>query len=107
MRNVAGKPITQCSINLDNIERIMMLFLISQEVNSGYDTFDSAIVAAEESADAATISPYQYLADAKDGKFEEGNYVWATKVSDVRVKYIGEAAADMKRGVILASFNAG
>jgi hypothetical protein len=80
----------------------MKLFLISQTTNNNYDTFDSAIVAAESEDEARNTHP-------SGGNIEEeGDYnAWATKAADVTVKYIGEAAPEIAKGVICASFNAG
>ena len=72
----------------------MKLWKISQDKNSEYDTYDSAIVAAvdEESARKTKVS--------------EDEYAWAAP-EFVTVDYIGEAKEDTEPGVILASFNAG
>jgi hypothetical protein len=58
-----------------------------------YDTYDSAIVAAETEEDARSTSP-------------SGPPEWPT-VDRVTVEYLGEAKPGTERGVILASFNAG
>ena len=73
----------------------MKLYKITQDVNDGYDTFDSAIVCAESEEEARNINIGSDL-------FNE----WASP-SDVKVKYIGEAAEGTKKGIVLASFNAG
>lgn len=69
--------------------------------NMGYDTFDSCVVAAETKEDAKKIHPrgaiYPYWS------YNE----WAVSSDSVQVKLIGEATPETKRGVILASFNAG
>jgi len=85
----------------------MNLYLISQDVNNGYDTYDSAVVAAknEEMArntkpDAAyDISVYNFGFDC--------NGSWAYSPDQVKVELIGKAKAGTKPGVICASFNAG
>lgn len=82
----------------------MKLFLISQTVNVGYDTFDSAVVAApnEEAAalmypgDGESILTYAYATNS-----------WVKDPKLVTVKYIGQAARGTKAGVICSSFNAG
>jgi len=73
----------------------MKLWKISQTRNDGYDTYDSAIVAAETEDEAGKTSP---------GSAPE--YTW-TDEAFVEVKLIGEAIPNTKPGVILASFNAG
>ena len=80
----------------------MNLYLISQEANGGYDTYDSAVVAAEDEARARLTHP--------DGCWELGPYqrhVWADDPRDVAVRYLGKADAAVKPGIICASFNAG
>ena len=78
----------------------MKLYLISQTRNNDYDTYDSAVVAAESEKEAAAIHP--------SGK-KLGGVIVSTWVDRdyVAVKYIGEADFQIKRGVILASYNAG
>lgn len=82
----------------------MKLWKIFQDANNDYDTYDSAIVAAESAEKAKEIHPY---GDA-EGKWWEGRHVreWV-KPEYVKVEYIGEAAVHIKEGVILASFNSG
>lgn len=79
----------------------MKLWRISQK-DRVYDTYDSAIVAAVSKADAKKIRP--------DGsECEETRHphdTWCA-ISEVEVEYVGVAAKKIKRGVILASFNAG
>ena len=80
----------------------MKLFLISQNQNNSYDTFDSAVVAAPDEDTAKSIHPRDYpsiLVEDWDRDWCHPKYV--------RVQYIGEAATDVKQGVICASFNAG
>jgi hypothetical protein len=77
----------------------MKLYVISQEENNGYDTYDSVVVAAETPTKARRIRPcYEW-----DNNYGE----WATDPKNVTVKYIGEAKAGTEEGIILASFNAG
>ena len=74
----------------------MNLYLISQNVNNGYDTYNSAVVCAENEPDAASIHP---------GGTQPWGDTWADP-ERVKVKLIG-TAIDIERGVVLASFNAG
>ena len=77
----------------------MKLYLISQDENVGYDTYDSAVVVAQDVYHASLIAP--------GGSFG-GNYgEWCSKPDKVSVKYLGEAAAGIPAGIVLASFNAG
>jgi hypothetical protein len=77
----------------------MKLWLISQDVNNNYDTYDSAVVAAETADEAQRTHP--------GGEWHDQFPVWASKPEDVKVQYLGEASAEIKAGVILGSFNAG
>lgn len=80
----------------------MKIYLLTQNDNNGYDTFDSIIVCAKNCADAKTIDPYdkQFIENEPWGD-------WAKKSSSIICKEIGTANKLQKRGVILASFNAG
>lgn len=103
-------------------EKKMKLYLISQNVSNGYDTYDSAVVAATSEDAARKIHPSDY----KDGYDDERNqwystdvngeryysmYTgsdWATSAEQVTVELIGEAAEGVVGpGVIVSSFNAG
>lgn len=82
----------------------MKLFLISQDKNQGYDTYDSAVVIAENEEQAKNIRIDDY--SWPDPEF-------------VKVEYLGEAVEGLKaerwfvpnhpanKYVICASFNAG
>lgn len=71
----------------------MNLYLISQDENNNYDTYDSAVVAAK---------------NIKEAQLTEigSRYSWTTP-ANVRVELIGKAKPNTEAGVILASFNAG
>lgn len=79
----------------------MNLWLIMQSVNTGCDTFDSAVVAAETEADARAISPEGEW--RKDDRYTG----WAYSPDQVTAKLIGTADASIEPGLVLASFNAG
>jgi hypothetical protein len=97
-------------------DKKVKLFMISQEVNHDYDTYDSAIVAAESPEAARRLHPNgtHIWSDALKGWVEEGkNKVdewrakdWVGDIDRVSVAYIGEAAGGVHR-VIHSSFNAG
>lgn len=80
----------------------MNIYLISQEVNNDYDTYDSAVVCAKDEDNAKAIHP--------DGTAPPDIWysltTW-TQTDNVKVKLIGKAAKGIKRGVICASYNAG
>jgi hypothetical protein len=79
----------------------MKLWIISQTVNRGYDTYDSAVVAAETEEEARDILPYGDNWDEA-----RGCGGWASKPSEVNVEYLGVTDRDIS-GIILSSFNAG
>lgn len=87
----------------------MKLFLIFQDANSNYDTFDSAVVVAESAVAAGLIHPY--------GNMEWNGKSWRRPGSDwddstwappesVGVTEIGTANEGVA-GVVCSSFNAG
>ena len=75
----------------------MKLWLLTQKVNLGYDTYDSAVVAAETQKEAREME----IGSA-------GGYygTWALP-KDVSAEYLGEARDGHPGGIICASFNAG
>lgn len=79
----------------------MNLYLISQDVKTGWDTYDSAVVAAKDEEEARKIRP--------DGRERDEDYygAWAKKPEQVKVELIGKAVEGTEKGVILSSFNAG
>jgi len=81
------------------------LYLISQDEEVGYDTFDSAVVCAATSAQAQKIHPNgnDRWPDKNSGSAD----CWCAEPSSVNVKLIGRAKKGRVAGVIVASFNAG
>jgi hypothetical protein len=72
---------------------IMNLYLISQNENNYYDTYEACVVCAVSKMSAQKMKP------------EEGdNGAWATKKENVKVEYLGKASGSMKAGFILKSF---
>ncbi len=80
----------------------MKLYLLSQNDNNNYDTYDSILVCAENEADARTIAP-----NGEPFVENERWSSWAIKASAISCEEIGEANEKQTRGVIIASFNAG
>ena len=76
----------------------MNLYLITQTVNNGYDTYDSAIVCAKDETAAKGFHP---------GSGEWDCSTWCATPDQVTVKLIGTAAPGRPEGVVLSSFNAG
>lgn len=85
----------------------MKLFKISQNVNNGYDTFNSAVVIASSTEMAQLMHP-RY--DETAGVVPDGHDRWAymewPRPEFVSVEYLGETAATMP-GIVCASYNAG
>ena len=80
----------------------MKLYLLEQNDNNDYDTYDSCLVCAKNEYDAITIDPY-----GKEFKENDRYGSWALSKDAITCQEIGEANDNQKRGVIIASFNAG
>jgi hypothetical protein len=95
----------------------MKLFRLSQNVNGGYDTYDSAVVAAESEEAAVLIEPsgsdcYVLINGTFHFKYDNGRIEREAPMGwcdpeNVKAEYIGEAKLGTEAGVICASFNAG
>ena len=99
----------------------MNLYKLSQEINNGYDTYDSCVVCANSEKEARLIHPSEYVTHCdndnwfgtydRGGEYITGNgygaWVQRTEIDKIMVEYIGEAKEGMKKGVVLSSFNAG
>lgn len=80
----------------------MKLWLLTQNENRGYDTYDSAVVAAETEEDAVRIRP-----DHPRSEWDGPYGTWARSPDQVKAELLGEAIFGTNTGVVLASFNAG
>jgi len=79
----------------------MNLYLLTQNVNNNYDTYDSCVVAAPSEDEARLINPNY-------GGFKPDTYsTWAYHPEQVKVQHIGIANSGTVAGIILSSFNAG
>lgn len=85
----------------------MKLFKISQSVNTGYDTYDSAIVCAKDEVEARKYHPDRGRHSNEKGDFPDHYPSWAERVSQVEVIHIGTASPTCPIGIVLSSFNAG
>ena len=100
----------------------MNIYRISQKVNVGYDTFDSAIVIAINEQEARKIHPASYithwkdygwygsLSDGEEYKNCDGNHNWvdANQLDKVSVELLGVADSKYKEScAILSSYNRG
>jgi hypothetical protein len=77
----------------------MRLWRLSQHARSGWDTYDSAVVAANTEEEARAIHPGGYEDDEDDS--------WPRDRACVDVQYLGEAVDNILFGIVVASFNAG
>ena len=95
----------------------MNLYLVSQDVNNDYDTYDSFVCVADNEGDARKIHPA-----SSDYQVVGGNWCYRTELGDLQiysnlewclcedvdVQLIGIADSKYtEEQVILASFNAG
>ena len=93
----------------------MNIYKISQTVNDDWDTYDSAVVAAENEEEAKKINPDKYAEEEWwNDNYKLGYYrlgytsgSWCFTLEQVKVELIGVAKEGTKKGVIVASFNAG
>lgn len=74
----------------------MNLYLVSQDENNDWDTYDSFVVACKTEDEARNFKP---LSKDKFGS-------WAFSLDAIKVQYLGKAAKEIE-GVICESFNAG
>ena len=86
----------------------MKLFLISQNENSHFDTYDSAVVCAPDEETARRMDPDR----SRDGApYDFGIHPalssWCSSIDHVKAQLIGDAAPGVPLGVVCASFNAG
>lgn len=83
----------------------MKLFLVSQDENNDYDTYDSFVIACETEDEAKNTHPC-----GEPMTEEQWNDIyssWCSSVKHVKVQYLGEADKSLEEGVVCASFNAG
>lgn len=82
------------------------LYLISQDFNNDYFTYDSAVVVARDAETARNTYP----GDIDDVRVEDdkGDYFFAwCRPEDVKVTLLGEANEAIAPGIVCASYNAG
>jgi len=102
----------------------MKIYKLSQDLNDGYDAYDSFIVIAKNEDEARLIHPSQSVTHITiiDGKPQfmgtygdgSGHYIardmgWVEfdEVDQIKVEYIGTAKPGSKPGIVVSSFNAG
>lgn len=85
--------------------RKLGIYVISQSESTGYDTYNSAVVAAYTAEDARKCHPNS-IAQAGDWIHNSGD--WASKPENVTAVRIGDANKQVcNMEVLCASFNAG
>ena len=82
----------------------MKLFLINRTDEADYDEYDSAVVCAEDEADARSIHPCG--GDITTSNISSWFSSWCSE-EKVVVGYLGEADTSIARGVVVASYNVG
>lgn len=101
----------------------MEIYLLEQDLNNEYDTYDSAVVIAENEDEARKIHPSSFVTHITNdkwmgtltggpnigGEYEERSNDWVRfdQIKQIMVTHIGKANEEQKKGVLLASFNAG
>ena len=75
----------------------MNLYKLTQYEKTGYDTYDSVVVAAESIDQAKNFNP--------EGSWSY-NHNWCSSPEHVSAEMIGTATEGTPEGIILASFNA-
>lgn len=79
----------------------MNIYLVSQEINDRYDTWDAIVVAAKSEDAAREVKRF----DSEDTYF--GGWVKLSQKNLLQVELLGVADERVLAGIILASFNAG
>lgn len=93
-------------IRISKKGRTMNLYLISQNENNNYDTYDSAVVAAPDEKTARWMHP-GHGGQCTDEEWKAKYSSWCHSPKAVMVEFIGEAVEGTDQGVVCASFNAG
>ena len=86
----------------------MNIYLISQNKENGYNTYDSAVVVAETAKKAKETHPDPHKVDPWNK--ENRGYMslcWAKRPEYVKSELIGKAKTNVDAGVVCSSFNAG
>lgn len=94
----------------------MNIYLLTQDTNNGYDTYDGMVVYANSEEEARLCTPEVYDYDDEDGYKSRKFRKW-TEPENVKVRCIGVAnehlyvtdslGFEKPANVVLASFNAG
>lgn len=99
----------------------MEIYLLEQDWNNDYNTYDSVVVIAENEKEARKIHPSEFVTHITDGQwmstyatkgggeynFDSRDWVQYDEIERLKIKHIGTATDKQEKGVLLASFNAG
>lgn len=80
----------------------MNIYKVTQNVNSGYDTYDGFIICAKDEEAARNTNP-----TGLTGWYSEAWVPEETVQQNVKVELIGIASKGTPEGIVLSSFNAG
>jgi len=85
----------------------MNIYLLTQNIVTGYDTYDSAVVAAETEDKARMIHPSEYTTTKRwsYANYSDGDWPKFSQRHLITVELVG--TTDKEAGLILGSFNAG
>lgn len=85
----------------------MKLWLISQKINNGYDTWDSAVVAAETIEEARKINPNGQYYDNAEDEWRYRGWAKPEDVAAVEIGIVAEGYIIPNDRIVCSSFNAG
>lgn len=97
----------------------MNIYKVEQDINNGYDTYDSFVCVAETEQEARETYPSQFGTHHHDGKWfgtysgggeyerDGSDWIRFDQIDQLKVTLIGITNKDHKKGVVVASFNAG
>lgn len=84
----------------------MKLYIISQDANTGFETYDAAVVCAPDELTARNMNP-RTGEPMTDAQWKENHSTWCSSVEQVKVQYLGVAEEGVTTRLVIASFNAG
>ena len=82
------------------------IFLVSQNQNDGYDTYDSFVIVCNNEDEARNTNPEGAVWDGKTDVFYFNRSVWV-EPSEVNVSLIGMTDLYNENTIICSSFNSG
>jgi hypothetical protein len=85
----------------------MNIYRISQDENTGYDTYSDAVVIAPSLKVARHMDPGGDGAPMAADKWARSFSSWASGPENVKVEFIGKAKRGSKLSVVTSSFLAG